>query len=42
MGHKALLHGYRAGDRVLIGLGAIVLDSGIIEIDTFIAARSMV
>lgn len=42
IGHKALLHGCKIGDRVLIGMGAIVMDGAIIEDEVIIAAGSIV
>ena len=42
VGHKAMLHGCYIGNRVLIGMGAIVLDGAIIEDDVMLAAGSLV
>lgn len=42
VGHKAMLHACRIGDRVLIGMGAIVLDNVHIEDDVILAAGSLV
>jgi len=42
VGHKALLHACTIGDRVLVGMGAIVLDGTIVEDETMIAAGSLV
>ncbi|WP_041277649.1 gamma carbonic anhydrase family protein [Desulfotalea psychrophila] len=42
IGHKAMLHGCQIGNRVLIGMGAIVLDGVIIEDDVLLAAGSLV
>ncbi|MER2491160.1 gamma carbonic anhydrase family protein [Catenovulum sediminis] len=42
VGHKAMLHGCYIGDRVLIGMGAIVLDGAIINDDVMLAAGSLV
>lgn len=42
VGHKALLHGCSIGDRVLIGMGAIVMDGAIIEDEVMVAAGSLV
>ncbi|MFT7683862.1 MAG: carbonic anhydrase/acetyltransferase-like protein (isoleucine patch superfamily) [Moritella dasanensis] len=42
VGHKALLHACTIGDRVLIGMGAIVLDGAIIEADVMIGAGTLV
>ena len=42
VGHKAMLHGCSIGDRVLIGMGAIILDGVRIDPDVIIAAGSIV
>jgi carbonic anhydrase/acetyltransferase-like protein (isoleucine patch superfamily) len=42
IGHKALLHGCNIGNRVLIGMGAVVMDGAIIEDEVIIAAGSIV
>lgn len=42
VGHKAILHGCTVGDRVLIGMGAVVLDGAIIESDVILGAGSLV
>lgn len=42
IGHKAMLHGCSIGNRVLIGMGAIVLDGAIIENDVMLGAGSLV
>lgn len=42
IGHKALLHGCAIGNRVLIGMGAIVMDGAIIEDEVIVAAGSIV
>ncbi|WP_461537358.1 gamma carbonic anhydrase family protein [Spongorhabdus nitratireducens] len=42
IGHKAVLHGCTVHDRVLIGIGAIVMDGAIIESDVLLAAGAMV
>jgi carbonic anhydrase/acetyltransferase-like protein (isoleucine patch superfamily) len=42
VGHRAVLHGCTIGDRVLIGIGAIVMDGVIIEDEVVIAAGSLV
>ncbi len=36
VGHKAMLHGCTIGDRVLVGMGAILLDGVIVEDDVMI------
>ena len=40
--HRATLHACTLGDRILVGIGAIVLDDVIIEDDVMIAAGSLV
>lgn len=40
--HKVMLHGCTIGNRVLIGMGAIVLDGAIIEDDVMVGAGSLV
>ena len=42
VGHKAMLHGCTIGNRVLIGMGSIVLDGVFIEDDVMIGAGSLV
>ncbi len=42
IGHKALLHGCTLNDRILIGMGAIVMDGAIIESEVILAAGSIV
>ncbi|WP_371316332.1 gamma carbonic anhydrase family protein [Shewanella sp. NIFS-20-20] len=42
IGHKAMLHGCTLGNRILIGMGAIILDGVIIEDDVMVAAGSLV
>ncbi|WAJ70306.1 gamma carbonic anhydrase family protein [Catenovulum adriaticum] len=42
IGHKAMLHGCYIANRVLIGMGAIVLDGAIIEDDVMLAAGALV
>jgi carbonic anhydrase/acetyltransferase-like protein (isoleucine patch superfamily) len=42
VGHKAMLHACRIGDRVLIGMGAIVLDNAQIDDDVILAAGALV
>lgn len=42
IGHQVMLHGCTIGDRVLIGIGTIVLDDAVIESDVMIAAGSLV
>ena len=42
VGHKAILHGCTIGDRVLIGMGAIVMDGAVIEPDVIVGGGSVV
>ena len=42
IGHKCTLHGCTIGDRVMVGIGAIVLDGVVVESDVLIAAGSLV
>jgi carbonic anhydrase/acetyltransferase-like protein (isoleucine patch superfamily) len=42
IGHHVKLHGCRIGNRVLIGIGTIILDDAIIEDDVMIGAGSLV
>lgn len=42
VGHRAVLHGCTVGSRVLIGMGAVVLDDAIIEDDVILGAGSLV
>lgn len=42
VGHKAMLHACEIGDRVLIGMGAIVLDNVKIDSDVILAAGALV
>ena len=41
VGHHVVLHGCTLGNRVLVGIGAIVLNGVIIEDDAFIAAGTL-
>jgi gamma-carbonic anhydrase len=42
VGHSAVLHGATIGDRVLIGMGATVLDNAVIGAESLIAAGTVV
>ena len=42
VGHRAVLHGCTVGNRVLIGMGSIVMDDAVIGDDCVIAAGSVV
>jgi len=42
VGHKVMLHGCTIGNRVLVGMGAIVLDGVVVEDDVMIGAGALV
>lgn len=42
VGHKCMLHGCTIGDRVLVGMGAIVMDGVIVQNDVMIGAGALV
>ncbi|WP_336499783.1 gamma carbonic anhydrase family protein [Aliivibrio fischeri] len=42
IGHKVMLHGCVIEDRVLVGMGSIILDNAYIEADVMIGAGSLV
>lgn len=42
IGHRAIVHGATIGDRVLIGMGAIVLDNAVIPDDCIVGAGALV
>ena len=42
VGHKCMLHGCTLGDRILVGMGAIIMDGAIVENDVFIGAGALV
>lgn len=42
IGHRVVLHGCTVGNRVLVGMGAIVMDDAVIEDDCIIGAGSLV
>ncbi|MDT8398385.1 MAG: gamma carbonic anhydrase family protein [Pseudomonadales bacterium] len=42
VGHRVILHGCTIGDRVLIGMGAIVMDGVTVESDVIVGAGSVV
>jgi gamma-carbonic anhydrase len=42
VGHGAIVHGCTIGDRVLVGMGATVLNGATIGADSIVAARSLV
>lgn len=42
IGHKCMLHGCSLGNRILVGMGAIIMDGVVIEDDVFVGAGSLV
>lgn len=42
IGHKAMLHGCYVGNRVLVGMGAIILDGAIVADDVMVGAGTLV
>jgi carbonic anhydrase/acetyltransferase-like protein (isoleucine patch superfamily) len=42
VGHKAMLHAARVGDRCLIGMSSVVLDGAVLEDEVIVAAGSVV
>ncbi len=42
VGHRAILHGCTIGDRVLIGMGAIILNRAVIAEDCLIGAGALI
>jgi carbonic anhydrase/acetyltransferase-like protein (isoleucine patch superfamily) len=40
--HKVMLHGCKVGNRILIGMGSIVMDGAVIEDEVIIGAGSLV
>jgi len=42
VGHKCMLHGCTLGNRILVGMGAIIMDGTIVEDDVFIGAGTLV
>ncbi|MDG2090208.1 MAG: gamma carbonic anhydrase family protein [Gammaproteobacteria bacterium] len=42
IGHRVVLHGCTIHDRVLIGMGAIIMDGSVIESDVIVGAGSVV
>lgn len=42
IGHKCMLHGCQLGNRILVGMGAIIMDGAIVEDDVFIGAGTLV
>lgn len=42
IGHRAILHGCTVGNRVLVGMGSIILDDAVVEDDVIIGAGSLI
>ncbi|WP_440877417.1 gamma carbonic anhydrase family protein [Thalassotalea sp. PLHSN55] len=42
VGHHCMLHGCILGDRILVGMGAIIMDGAVIEDDVFIGGGTLV
>jgi carbonic anhydrase/acetyltransferase-like protein (isoleucine patch superfamily) len=42
VGHKCMLHGCKLGNRILVGMGAIIMDGAVVEDDVFIGAGALV
>ncbi|MEO9943749.1 MAG: gamma carbonic anhydrase family protein [Paraglaciecola sp.] len=42
VGHKCMLHGCILGNRILVGMGAIIMDGVVVEDDVFIGAGTLV
>jgi len=42
IGHKVILHGCTVGNRVLVGMGSIVMDGAVIEDEVVLGAGSLV
>jgi len=42
VGHQCMLHGCKIGNRILIGMGTIIMDGAIVEDDVFIGAGTVV
>ena len=42
VGHAAILHACRIGDRCLIGMGSLILDGAVLEADVMLGAGSLV
>lgn len=42
VGHQAMLHGCTIGDRVLIGMGTMVMDGAVVESEVILGAGSLV
>ena len=42
IGHKAMLHGCTLGNRILIGMAAVIMDGAVVNDDVIIAAGTLV
>ena len=42
IGHKCMLHGCTLGNRILVGMGAIIMDGVVVNDDVFIGAGSLI
>ena len=42
VGHLCMLHGCKLGNRILVGMGSIIMDGAIVEDDVFIGAGTVV
>ncbi|NRA61917.1 MAG: gamma carbonic anhydrase family protein [Psychrobium sp.] len=42
VGHKVMLHGCTLGNRILVGMGAIIMDGVVVEDDVFIGAGTLI
>lgn len=42
IGHKVMLHGCTLGSRILVGMGAIIMDGVVVQDDVFIGAGTLV
>ena len=42
VGHQAMLHGCTIGDRVLVGMGAMIMDGAVVENEVIVGAGSLV
>lgn len=42
IGHRAIVHACTIGDRVLVGMGAVVMDGAVVEADTILGANTLV
>ncbi|WP_448212288.1 gamma carbonic anhydrase family protein [Colwellia sp. MEBiC06753] len=42
IGHKCMLHGCTLGNRILVGMGAIIMDGAVVKDDVFIGAGTLI